>query len=245
MRIAMIGNGKMGQSILKAALESGVEVVICLNSQSKEQDWDKIKEVDVCIDFSHPEAVLNNIKKVATFDKPMVIGTTGWYEELLAVQAFVEENNLALIYAHNFSIGMNIFMQIVANATKLINELDYYDIALSETHHKEKVDSPSGTALALGDMILKNVSRKKGIQTNLSEKKKDNDALYILSHRFGSVCGEHTVTIDSDQDSMTLSHRAHNRSVWAYGALKAAEWIQNRKGFFNIKDMLESKYATA
>ncbi len=239
MKIALIGYGKMGQAVEKISPNLGARVVARINSNAQEAEWKGIENADVCIDFSHPGAILRNIKKVAQFHKPIVIGTSGWYDQIEIVKALVEEYDLGLIYAQNFSLGMNLFIRIVAEAAKLMDQIDDYDVALSEIHHRGKVDSPSGTAYAIADTLLKNISRKKKINCNINEGKIDAEELHVSSVRIGAVPGTHTVIFDSNWDTITLTHRARNRSVWAHGALEAAKWIQNKKGFFNINDMVE------
>jgi len=239
VKVALIGYGKMGQAVEKITPSLGVEVVARIDLKATEAEWNAIENADVCIDFSHPDAVISNIKQAGPFHKPIVIGTSGWYDKMEIVKALVKEYDLGVIYAQNFSLGMHLFIQIVTEAAKLLDHIDDYDVALSEIHHRQKVDSPSATASAIADALLKTMSRKKTINGNLSDGQIGAEELHVSSVRVGTVPGTHTVLFDSPQDTITLTHQAHDRSVWAHGALKAAEWMQNKKGFFTINDMME------
>lgn len=183
--------------------------------------------------------MVSHVKKAAQFHKPIVIGTSGWYDQMESIREMAQEYNLGIIYAQNFSLGMNLFIRMLTEAAKLMNHVDAYDVALSEIHHRQKVDSPSGTACAIADVLLQNISRKTRVNCNLGEGKLETEELHVSSIRVGAVPGTHTVIFDSDQDTITLTHQAHDRSVWARGALEAGRWIQNKKGFFSINDMME------
>lgn len=239
MKIALLGYGKMGKKIESLASLMGGEVVVKIDSQSTEKDWEEVQKVDVCIDFSHPEAILENIKKAASYQKPIVVGTTGWKTHLSEVKTLVEKNKIGLIYAANFSIGMNLFMHMVAQASKLLDSYSNYDVSLSETHHQGKVDKPSGTAYLIGDEVLKNMTRKKTLKTDSTNIEVDEIAIY--SERIGNVFGTHSLCFNSHEDQITLTHKAHDRSSWAIGALKAASWIQDKKGVYTISDMLKDE----
>ncbi|MGA8165066.1 MAG: 4-hydroxy-tetrahydrodipicolinate reductase [Waddliaceae bacterium] len=238
MKVALIGYGKMGQTVEAIAPTVQVDVVARLRSKSTEVDWRAIEKADACIDFSHPDAVVGHIERAARFQIPMVIGTTGWYRHMDKVKAMVNDYGLGIIYAQNFSLGMNLFIRVVAEAARLLNRFDGYDVAVSEMHHRRKVDSPSGTAYAIAEALMRNMSRKHTIHDNCNERKQP-DALHISSLRVGSVPGTHTVIFDSLHETMTLTHQAHDSSAWAEGALEAAKWIQNKKGFFDMNAMME------
>ena len=244
IKVALIGYGKMGQIIDNIAPVCGAEIVSRIDPKAPKANWKDINEeslaaADVCIDFSHPDAVLNTLKKIAPSHKPVVIGTTGWYDHMGQVQDIVDKFGLGVIYAQNFSVGMNLFMKIVQNAGKLINGCANYDVAVSEIHHNQKIDSPSGTARAIANILLENNSRKKKLNCHLGNEKIAPDELQVSSVRVGTVPGTHTVLFNSEQDTITLTHQAHHRTAWAEGALTAAKWIRNKKGFYNITDMME------
>lgn len=240
MKVALIGYGKMGQAIEKMAPTLGAEIVARIHSNSLEAEWNAIFNAEVCIDFSHPDAVIDNIKRLARYQKPIVIGTSGWYDQMEMVKKLVEKFELSMIYAQNFSMGMNLFIRMVEEAAKCIDPIETYDVALSEIHHRQKVDCPSGTACALADVLLKNIGRKRTINANLCVGKIDPEELHVSSVRVGTVPGTHSVIFSSNQDTITLTHQAHDRSVWAQGALEAAKWIQKKKGLFTFDQMMEA-----
>jgi len=243
MKIALIGYGKMGQAIEKIASRHDVEIVSRIDPKAPEADWKKVSgkavaHADVCIDFSHPNAVLHNIKETLHLQKPIVVGTTGWQKHLETVKVLAEESRVGVVYADNFSLGMSFFAKIVEAAGKLIDPLEDYDVAISEVHHNQKIDTPSGTALSLAHLLLNAIERKTSIKSDGG--KVNPEELHISSVRVGKVPGTHSVIFDSEQDTITLTHQAHNRGAWAQGALQAAKWVQNRKGLFHINDMMES-----
>ena len=208
MKIGLFGHGNMGTEIERLINESGKHQIVT------------VEESDVVIDFTSPEIVLENIKKAASLGKNMVVGTTGWYEHLKEVEKIVEESGAGLIYAQNFSVGANIFFQMIANAAKLFNKFDGYDVYGLEIHHKSKKDSPSGTALRIAREI---------------------NGLQFTSVRAGRNPGFHQVVFDSEADSITLSHQAHNRSGFAAGALLATEFIEGKKGLYTFDELFKGE----
>lgn len=231
MKIALIGYGKMGKAIDQIATNMDVTVVTRINRTSEKS----IDQADVCIDFSHPDAFFDHIKWLASKKKPIVVGTTGWYHHMDHIKSIVEKEQIGLIWAENFSLGMNLFLQIVDMASDLINHYPNYDAAISEIHHLQKADSPSGTAIALANVLSKNIRHNEISQENL----------HISSTRVGKVPGTHSVIFDSDYDTITLTHQARDRTMWAEGALHAAKWIKNKKGMYHITDMLKETHATS
>ncbi len=242
MKIALLGYGKMGKAIETIARDRNHSITALISPNDVEADFstissDNIADADICIDFSHPDAVLNNVKISAEAGKNLVIGTTGWYDKILEIEAIAKDNDIGVIYAANFSIGVNIFYEIIEHASKIINAFDSYDISCHETHHTEKVDSPSGTAKVIGEIILKNISRKEIILQHV-EGKIPSHALLCTSSRLGYNPGSHHVTFDSEADTITLQHQARSRDGFAHGAVSAGEWILGKKGFFNINDYI-------
>lgn len=207
MKIALLGHGKMGTEVERLINEANAHQIVSL------------EEADVVIDFTSPEIVLENIKKVASLGKNMVVGTTGWYNSLEEVKGIVEGAGIGLIYAQNFSIGANIFFRIVASASKLFDKFGGYDVYGLEIHHRGKKDSPSGTALRIA---------------------KEVEGLQFTSIRAGRNPGHHQVVFDSNADSITLSHSAHNRSGFAAGSILAAEFIEGKKGVHTFDEVFES-----
>lgn len=236
MKIALIGYGKMGKLIEQIASESGHQITAKI--QSDFFSASQIQSADVCIDFSHPEAVLNNVKIAAGERKAIVMGTTGWHDQFQEIEALVEKYQIGFFHSPNFSIGVNIFLKIVEMAAELINTYENYDIALFEAHHKEKVDSPSGTAKAIANILLEKINRKNHLVCGENSGKIQADALQISSLRCGNISGTHSVIMDSQADSITLTHQAHNRSGFARGAVLAAEWLLGKKGIYTYKDIL-------
>lgn len=199
-----------------------------------------INKCDVIIDFSTPKVVYENIVKVQKQGVPMVVGTTGWYENIEDVQTIVNENKGSLIFATNFSLGVNIFFKIVRHSASLINLVDGYDIAGSESHHRLKKDIPSGTAKTLADIILQEIDYKESIVYQPGNRQIDKNELHFTSLRCGNITGNHTILMDSKSDQIKISHEANNREGFAKGALLAARFIMNNDGFYDFKNVFES-----
>jgi len=238
LKIGLIGFGRMGKEVTYQAGKKGHQVNATFDSKKPLSASSISESIDVLIDFSIPGAVLENIKLVAEVKKPIVIGTTGWNNNLTEVKSIVEANQMGVIYASNFSLGMNLFFKLVQNAASLFNKLEDYDAFVHETHHNQKIDSPSGTALRLGEILLDNIQRKSEILTQKSEGKISPHQLHISSTRVGSVPGTHRVGFDSNADTIELTHTARNRTGFALGAICAAEWITGKQGLFTLDDLL-------
>lgn len=235
MKIALLGFGNMGKEIDRLISQSSAHQVVSKSLQQING------ESDVVIDFTSAEVVLSNIRKVASLGKNIVVGTTGWYEQIKEVKKIVDENNIGLIYAQNFSIGANVFFRMVALVSSLVSKFGDYDVYGFEVHHKGKLDSPSGTALRIAREILDKFPAKKRIQTDKVNGRISADQLHFASIRGGRNPGFHQVVFDSLADSITLSHQAHNRSGFAQGAILAAEFIKGKKGFYNFDQLFEEE----
>jgi len=244
MKIAIIGYGKMGHEIETIGLSKGMNIITIDpnndNANFKEINEESMNEIDVCIDFTHPESVIKNIEKISIFKKNIVVGTTGWYDKLDDVKKIIEKAGTGLIWSGNFSLGVNIYFKIIENAAKMINKIEDYDVFVHEFHHNQKADSPSGTAVMLGDILIKNIDRKKKIVTEELKRKIVPEELHISSTRGGSIPGTHIVGFDSASDIIELKHTARNRQGFAIGAILAAKWIKDKKGFYNIDDMMNN-----
>ena len=247
LNIAIIGYGKMGKTIESIAEKKGITVKSIIDpmiekkgKMHKEINKESLEGVDVCIDFTHPDAVISNIKKAAALKKNLVIGTTGWYSKDAEVKKIVKETGIGFIYAHNFSIGVNLFFRVTADASKLMNKFPQYDICAYELHHSQKVDSPSGTAIKLGEILLENIDRKKKIVTERLDRKINPDELHFGSVRGGTFPGTHVISFDSEVDNIELKHTAKGRTGFAEGALDAALWIKGKKGYYKIDDMIDA-----
>lgn len=240
MKIAIIGYGKMGNMISKLAVERGHEVVTIdpvVEADFKDINEESLKDVDVCIEFTVPDQALDNIKKIAAQKKNMVIGTTGWYDQIDEVKKLTK--GLGFIYSGNFSVGVNAFIRIVKEAAKLMGNLDEYDAYGYELHHNQKKDSPSGTAQMIANAVVDNLKNKKKIVTEKLDRAPEKDELHFASVRGGSVPGTHVVAFDSIADTIELKHTARSRLGFALGSVMAAEFIEKKKGWFEIDDLMK------
>ncbi len=230
----------MGQEIDKLCRESeNFEIIsISLKSKGEELDIDGIAKADVAIDFTSRDVVVKNIEQIAKLGIDLVIGTTGWYDEMEEVKKTVNVHKIGLVYSSNFSIGANIFLKLVAFSSKLFVKFPDYDPYGLEIHHRGKIDSPSGTALKIANEILENFPTKKSVLAEKSDRQIKASELHFASVRGGSNPGFHQVVFDSNADGITLSHQAHNRVGFAKGALMAAEFIKNKKGIYSFEDVL-------
>ncbi|HEX4999045.1 MAG TPA: 4-hydroxy-tetrahydrodipicolinate reductase [Terriglobia bacterium] len=234
MNIALIGYGKMGHEIEAVAKEQG-DTIVEIFDIDRTADAASLKRADVCIEFSAPDAAVRNILTAVDAGVDIVVGTTGWYAHLDEIRGRVR--NSALLYSANFSLGVNLYFRIVARAAELMNNATDYDAYVHEWHHRQKADSPSGTALRLAEILLNRIDRKKSILRDRSDGKIDPASLHVTSTRVGTVPGTHTVAFDSDADQIEITHIARNRRGFALGALRAAHWAHGRKGVFTMDDV--------
>jgi 4-hydroxy-tetrahydrodipicolinate reductase len=234
MKIALIGFGKMGREIDSIAREQGDVVARTFDSRHAVRP-EALDDVDVCIEFSTPDAVLQNIRAAIEARRDIVVGTTGWSQHLPEIKSAVKESGL--LYSSNFSLGMNIFFRIVKRSAELINRRSEYDPYVHEIHHREKVDSPSGTALSLARILVDGIERKKQILAKPPEGKISPEMLHVSSTRAGLFAGTHTVGFDSEADMIELRHVAKSRRGFALGALAAARWLRGRKGVYTMDDV--------
>jgi 4-hydroxy-tetrahydrodipicolinate reductase len=228
----------MGQEIERLARQKQHTIVQMFTKQNPVWAAKDLSQIDVLIDFSVPGVARRNIETAARAKINIVEGTTGWHEALDEAKKLVQASKIGLIYASNFSLGVNIFFKIVEYAGQLFNRFPNYDLFVHEIHHNQKLDSPSGTALQLGKTLLKTVERKRELLTDRAASKIESCQLHISSTRAGSAPGTHTVGFDSPADIIELTHTARNRSGFAMGALAAAEWIVDKTGFFTMDDFL-------
>jgi len=203
-------------------------------------DETNLSHLDVCIDFSLPDAVLSNVRHVAAAGKNMVIGTTGWYDRLPEVEKFARTRRIGIIYAPNFSFGVNLFFEIVEKASELLSPFSQYDPYIHEWHHRHKADSPSGTAHHLSHIIIDKIERKKTAISGDVTGRIPEDHIHISALRAGGAPGSHTIGFDSDIDTITLTHSARDRRGFAQGAVSAAEWIAGKQGLFTMRDLLKT-----
>lgn len=230
MKIALIGYGKMGRLIEEVARRHDMEVAARFTRTQPlrvdEQTRQALHEVTALIDFSAPDAVFENIRTAAALSLNMVIGTTGWHSRLEEARKIVESSNIGVVYGSNFSLGVNLFYQIVERAAQLFSAFDSYDPFIEESHHKFKKDAPSGTALVLQKTLAKAY---------------DDRPVPVTSVRAGYIPGTHAVSLDSAVDTIRLEHTARSREGFAEGALLAAKWIAGRKGLYEFREVLEER----
>ena len=242
MKIALIGYGKMGQEVGNLISEGPHKIVsISYGHKGEALDIEGISKADVVIDFTSADIILSTIEAVMKLKKPMVVGTTGWYDKLGQVQKIVKKHKGSLIYGQNFSIGANIFFSIISYASSLIGRYEDYDVFGIETHHTGKKDSPSGTARKIAEIIIKNNPRKTVLQIDRLDKQIREEELHFASVRGGRNFGMHEIVFDSPADEIRMSHQAWGRRGFALGAIGAAEFIRNKKGFYNFSEIFEKQ----
>jgi len=224
----------MGREIDSVAREQGETIarVFEIDDPVRPQ---ALAGVDVCMDFSTPQAVLTNIRAAVEAGTDIVVGTTGWDAHLPEIRGIVRESGM--LYSTNFSLGMNIFFRIVRRAAELMRNAGEYDPYIHEIHHRQKVDSPSGTALSLARILLERIECKTSILTEPPQGKISPETLHVSSTRAGVVTGTHTIGFDSEADLIELRHIAKNRRGFALGALAAARWLRGRKGIYTMDDV--------
>ncbi|MGJ1204725.1 4-hydroxy-tetrahydrodipicolinate reductase [Sphingobacterium lactis] len=244
MKIVLLGYGKMGQLIERFAMKRGHEVVLIVDEQNRSSiQVDDLEDADIAIDFSTPNAALENISLCFEADLPLVVGTTGWYEHLEEVKETCLEANQSLLYGSNFSIGVNIFFHINKMLAKAIEPYKQYDVQVEEIHHIHKLDAPSGTAITIAEGILEHIPAKQSWVNNVEGSGEEvipkPNELLIESLRIEEVPGTHTVLYSSEVDQIEFKHTAHSREGFALGAVIAAEWLLGKKGFFQVTEMFD------
>jgi 4-hydroxy-tetrahydrodipicolinate reductase len=190
---------------------------------------------DVAIEFTTPGSFIQNLEFLASKNVNVVCGTTGWYDKIEEVKKIVSEYDIGFIYASNFSIGVNIFFQLVRNASEIINKFKQYNVSMEETHHTQKLDKPSGTAIRIAEYLIENLDNKEKIVNN--EEQPRNNELNIISKRIENIVGNHKVIMDSTSDTIILEHNAKSRRGFAEGALLAAKFIYDQKGFYKFEEI--------
>lgn len=219
MKIALIGYGKMGKLVHKVAEEKGHSIVAVIDSKTS----GSIAEADVCIDFSVPNAVVKNVELAASLGKNIVVGTTGWHEEMEAIRNIVNRSSIGLLHAPNFSLGIALFLKMIEQTAGLMAPFNQYGVAGIEMHHETKLDAPSGTAKAIASRLKQPVE--------------------FSSVRVGHIPGTHSVIYDCPVDTITLTHTARNREGFAEGAITAAEWLEGKKGIFTLDDLIKGLHS--
>lgn len=237
MKIALIGYGKMGKTIERFAVERGHEIVSIIDIENMEDfDSEAFKSADVAIEFTAPKVAISNIRSAFKSGVPVVCGTTGWTEHLPALKKEIDEKGYTLFWASNFSLGVNIFAAANKYLAKLMNNFPSYNVEMTEVHHTQKLDAPSGTAITLAEGILENLDRKNAWKLDVEEQSTD---IAIKAIREGLVPGIHTIRYDSDVDFIEIHHELKNRDSLALGAVIAAEFTAGKKGLLGMQDLMK------
>ena len=235
MKIALIGYGKMGKNIEQIAVSRGHQIVSIIDVNNPEEfESSRFKSADVAIEFTTPQTAYDNYMKCFAANIPVVSGTTGWLDKLELIKKLCKTEGKTFFYASNFSIGVNIFFALNRYLSKIMNNFPAYDVRMTEVHHIHKLDAPSGTAITLAEDILKNIDRK--MEWRLDHAEKDSD-LAITAVREGEVPGIHDIIYESDVDTLEIKHSAKSRAGFALGAVVAAEFTANKKGFLGMDDL--------
>ena len=237
MKIALIGYGKMGKAVEAVALEKGHEIVLRITSNNKEEcTAAQLQVADVVIEFTNPESAPDNLKKCFEAGVPVVCGSTGWLEKWKELEQYRTEKNGTLLFASNFSVGVNIFFELNKRLASLMNNRPEYNVSIEEIHHTQKKDEPSGTAITLAEGILKNNQQK---EKWVLGKSKNNNELSISSKRIDPAPGTHIITYESLIDTIEIKHTAHSRVGFASGAVLAAEFLKDKNGgIYQMSDVL-------
>lgn len=240
MKIILLGYGKMGKAI-DAYCQTNTNHQVVLKIDDEAQSLltsEHLKQGDVAIDFSSPEVAVKHIYACVNAGLPIVSGTTGWLEQWDEIVELVNSNNGSFFYSSNFSIGVNLFWQIVRQASHLLNDFEDYDAMIEETHHIHKKDAPSGTAITTADKMINQLNQYEKWQ--LDETKSDSELL-IKSYRKDEVPGTHLVTFGCQIDEISIEHKAHSRQGFVAGAVKAAEFLVGKNGVFGMDEMLKEE----
>ena len=235
MNIALVGYGKMGKTIEEIAVANGhtIGLKIDLNN-ADDLCAQKVVGIDVVIEFTGPESAFDNVMRCLSLGLPVVCGSTGWLEKYDEAKIYCEANHGTLIYASNFSIGVNLFFEINKTLAALMSKHPSYEASIHEIHHTQKKDAPSGTAITLAEQIIKKIDRK----TNWSIDSNSLETLFIKDVREGEVPGTHIIKYSSDVDDIEIMHKAHNRKGFALGAVIAAEFLNGKKGIYTMSDII-------
>lgn len=236
MRIALIGYGKMGHAIEEIAISRGHEIVLKVGIENMEDNTtDNIRKADAAIEFTGPQIAFANIIRCLDAGVPVISGSTGWLDRLEEARLYCRQKNGAFLYASNFSIGVNIFFEVNRRLAALMASHPDYEVRITEIHHTEKKDAPSGTAISLAEQILEKIPRKKGWVNHISD---NLDELEILSERTDPAPGTHRIEYHSAIDTIEITHTAHNRRGFAMGAVLAAEFLKGKKGIYQMSEVL-------
>lgn len=244
MKIVLLGYGKMGQLIERFAVKRGHEMLLVVDEDNRADiATEDLRQADMAIDFSTPDAALDNIKLCFDADLPLVMGTTGWYESLDEIREVCLEQGQSFLYGSNFSIGVNVFFHVNRVLAQALNPYKQYDVQVEEIHHIHKLDAPSGTAITIAEGIIEHNDQKEKWVNSVEGAEEEvipkANELLIESLRIEEVPGTHTVLYSSEVDQIEFKHTAHSREGFALGAVIAAEWLLGKKGFFQVTEMFD------
>jgi 4-hydroxy-tetrahydrodipicolinate reductase len=242
LRLALIGYGKMGKEVERVAVDRGMVITARVDVDTPSLSTEGVQNADVAVHFALPPTVVKHVEELANLRKPIVVGTTGWQSDREKVRRLVQSSGIGLVHASNFSLGVNVLYRILREAGTLLDRFEEYDVSVHEIHHKDKVDSPSGTAVSIANVLLSTIKRKREILSGSPDGKIRPEQLQVTSGRIGSVVGTHSVKFDSAADSIEIVHTAKNRTGFALGAVVAAEWIKDKQGIFTFEEVLEDVF---
>lgn len=236
LKIALIGYGKMGRAIEDIALQNGHTILLKISSSNMDELTTKnLQACDAAIEFTGPQSAVKNIFACMDAGIPVICGSTGWLADWDEVKKYCDTRHGSLLYASNFSIGVNIFFEVNKKLAALMANRNEYDVMIEEIHHTQKKDAPSGTAISIAEGIIHELPRKKSWKNQASE---NSSELAIISKRIDPAPGTHIVKYSSEVDDIEIMHTAHNRKGFAAGAVMAAEFIAGKKGIFTMKEVL-------
>lgn len=235
MNIALLGYGKMGKEIEQIALQRNHIIGLRIDNENRKNlTIETLRTCDLAIEFSTPDTVIENISLCNEAKVPIVVGTTGWYQQFNKIKAETMNSNNALFYASNFSLGVNLFMKVNSYLAELMNSYSDYEVSIEEIHHIHKLDKPSGTAITLANQLIEKIERKN--KWSINEKK--SDTIFIEDRREGEVPGTHIIKYKSEIDDIEIMHKAHNRKGFALGAVVASEFLKGKTGVFTMNDLI-------
>lgn len=243
MNIIIAGYGRMGREVEEVCARRNHNITLRVDPKPGVGDQDTLtasvlEGADAVIEFSLADGVVENASMYAEAGVPAVVGTTGWDKRRNEVETIVTNRGGSFLWGSNFSIGAHVLFALAEHASKIMNKLPDYDVMALEIHHAKKKDSPSGTAMRLGEKIISGLERKTKIVTEKLDRQIEPDELHVASVRGGTIPGIHTMLMDSAADTIEIKHTARTRSGFALGAVLAAEWLVGKRGFYRVEDFV-------
>lgn len=237
MNLAILGYGKMGKEIERIALDRGHKIGLIIDEQNVDSiKSESFKDIDVAVEFTNPNSAFQNITLCHNNGIPVVSGTTGWLDKIDEVINRCNNEEKGFFYASNFSLGVNLFFKLNSFLAKMMNKFANYDVRIEETHHTQKLDAPSGTAITIAEGLIEEIDKKEKWE---SESRESEESILINSFREGKVPGNHKVIYESEFDQIKIEHNAKSRTGFAMGAVLAAEFMVEKKGYYTMNDLLK------